>query len=60
MTGECLKVFEGHKRSVGPLLFIPARSSQDDMEAPDMNDTQDDAMFVSGQSVGIFRDKALL
>ncbi len=47
VTGECLKVFEGHKRSVTPLLFIPAKSSADD-DAQDMNDTQDDDMFVSG------------
>ena len=48
VTGECLKVFEGHKRSVGPLLFIPAKSSADD-EVPDADDTQDDDMFVSGE-----------
>ena len=41
-------MFEGHKRSVTPLLFIPAKSNQED-DAPDMHDASEDDMFVSGQ-----------
>ena len=42
-SGECLREYRGHRRSVYPLLFIPAPDDDDDAE-----DSENQDVLVSG------------
>lgn len=46
-TGECLRVFKGHKRGIYPLVFIPTLDEDDEMEN---HDDESIGMLLTGSA----------
>ncbi|XP_060082386.1 WD repeat-containing protein 86-like [Ylistrum balloti] len=53
-TGECLRVFKGHKRAIYPLVFIPTLD-EDDEEAEEQDEDMSIGILLTGSADGTAR-----